>query len=764
VERARIAADLVLVGGGHAHVQVLRRFAMSPPRGVRATVVLDRAEAIYSGMLPGLVAGDYAAHELAIDVVPLARRAGARVVLAAATRLDVGERRIELEGRPPLRFDVASLDVGGSLRDLELPGVREHALATRPIRGFVDRLEARLARALATTGAPRIAVVGGGAAGVELAFCLEARLRRAGRAAELTLFEVGPALLAGLPASLVRRVREEAHRRGIALRARARATRLEASALWLGDERCAADLVVWASGAAPLPWLADPALKTDPQGFLRVRDTLQLDGCDDVFAAGDCASLAAAPWVPKAGVYAVREGPVLEANLRARLAGGALRRYRPQRDFLALLNLGDGRALGSKWGRAASGRAVWRLKDRIDRRFVRRFQVLDPEGRPAPGFPAPMADAMECGGCAAKVGPDALAAALARLAPAPADDSVLLGLARPDDAAAFRTPRGDVLLASADAFPAFCDDAWLVGRVAAINAVSDLYAKGGRPRHALALVGVPEAEPARAQETLFQVLAGVRAALDPLGVTLLGGHSTRGDALWVGLSVTGELEGLALALAGLRPGDRLLLTKPLGTGVVLAADMQGRARGDWLAAATRSMLRPNAEAARVARASAARACTDVSGFALAGHLAGLLRASRVSARIDLDALPALPGALELLAEGFRSSFHEQNVVALRDELALAPELESDPRCALLFDPQTSGGLLFGVPAGSARRALEALRAAGDGGAAVIGEVESRSGVAALARFVRGGQRTLLDNPAASDYETLQAQGDGAEVS
>src|SRR5262245_20503033 len=162
---------------------------MRPLAGVRLTVVLDRPEAAYSGMVPGFVAGDYAPHELEIDVVPLARRAGARVVLAAATALDPGARTIALAGRPALAYDVASLDVGSSVRGLELPGVRGHALATRPIGAFVARLEAALAESRARRGkdALRVVVVGGGAAGIELAFTLEARLRRAGVSASLCL-------------------------------------------------------------------------------------------------------------------------------------------------------------------------------------------------------------------------------------------------------------------------------------------------------------------------------------------------------------------------------------------------------------------------------------------------------------------------------------------------------------------------------------------------------------------------------------------------
>jgi selenide,water dikinase len=464
-----------------------------------------------------------------------------------------------------------------------------------------------------------------------------------------------------------------------------------------------------------VPLLAAVAAPKDEQGFLRVRDTFQCLGADDLFAAGDCAALDGYPWVPKAGVYAVRAGPILDANLRARLAGRPLRRYRPQRDFLALLNLGDGRALGGKWGNTLSGRAVWRLKDRIDRGFVARFRALD--------FPPMPGDAMACGGCAAKLDAAALARALAALPPAAPDEAVRVGLERPDDAAVLRTKSGDHVIATVDGFRAFCDDPWLVGRVAAVNALSDVYAKGGRPRHALAWVALPESEGSGAGAMLAQVLAGVRAALDPLGVSLVGGHTTTSAELQVGLAVTGELAPGEpwLGLDGLRAGDRLILTKPLGTGVLLAADMQGRASGAWVQAAHSSLLRANDAAARLARRFGASACTDVSGFGLAQHLGALLRASGVGAVLDAAALPALPGACELLAAGIRSTYHAQNVAAAA-ELCDAAALDARPGGPLLFDPQTSGGLLFGVVAERADAAVAVLHDAGDLGAAAIGRV------------------------------------------
>src|SRR5262245_55638373 len=399
-----VKADLVLVGGGHTHIQVLRRWAMAPIAGVRVTVVVDRPEAVYSGMVPGFAAGDYAAHELAIDVVQLARRARARVVLARAISLDANARRIELEGRTPIAYDVASLDVGAGVRGLDLPGVSAHALATRPIARLVEELDARIAR---LPERPRLAIVGGGAAGVELAFTLEARLRASGRAPEVHLVSESSELLEDYGAWLRRLVRAALDARSIRVHTGVKVEAVRAGGIDLAGEPLAADLVVWATGAAPLPFPSGPGLPLDSEGFVCVERTLEVAGCRDLFAVGDCASLPFAPWVRKAGVYAVREGPALDANLRARLCGGRLRAYRPQRDFLSLLNLGGGEAIAAKWGVAFRGRSAWRLKDWIDRRFVDRFRVLDERGAPTAAFAEPAMGAgaaeMECGGCAAKV-------------------------------------------------------------------------------------------------------------------------------------------------------------------------------------------------------------------------------------------------------------------------------------------------------------------------------------------------------------------------
>jgi selenide, water dikinase len=719
---ADVRHDLVLVGGGHAHIQVLTRWAMAPAPGVRLTLVVDRPVAVYSGMVPGFLAGQYRREDLEIDVRPLARRAGARCIVAAATGLDAAAKRLALEGRPPIAYDTISFDVGSTLAGLDRPGVREHALPTRPIGELVRRVDGALA-AVRGRATVRAAVVGGGAGGVEVAFGLAARLRREGAArAQVLLLESAPRILPGYAPSAARHVEAAAAARGVEIRTGVHAERVEPDAVRLvGGERVVADLVLWVAGAAALPIFAGSGVETDETGFARIRPTLQVLGHDDVFAVGDCAAWTAGPGLPKAGVYAVRQGPVLAHNLLARVRGGRLRAYRPQRDFLSLLNLGDGQAIGTKWGLSARGRPLFALKDRIDRRFVRRFQVLAPDGTLAADFAAgAMPDReMLCGGCAAKVGESSLTRALERLG-VPSDPAVVLGLAQPDDAAAVETERGEIVAATVDGFRAFADDPYLVGRVAAVNAVSDLWAKGVAPRFALAQVTVPDGQtPTAQEETLYQVMAGARAGLDADEVTLVGGHTTTGPELAVGFAVWGFASSAdsLRRIGGLAPGDRLILTKPLGTGVVLQADMRGLARGEWVEAANASMLRSNARAARAAGAFRPSAATDVTGFGLAGHLGEMLRASKAAAALDLDALPALPGAVSLLGQGVRSTAHPENAKARR-AMSVEPEAARRPSLDLLFDPQTSGGLLLGVAAERGDALLRALREAGDDARAI----------------------------------------------
>jgi selenide,water dikinase len=362
---------LLLLGGGHAHVQVLDAWARAPLPGVELCLVTPHARQMYSGMVPGLVAGHYAAGQCAIPLPALAAAAGARLRLDAATALDAAARRVTLAGGEALGYDWLSIDTGPVMDREAIPGAREHALFVRPIEDFVARLDARLE--LAARRRIDVAVIGAGAAGVELAMALAWRLRRLGDgASRVSLLSGDGPLLPGFVPPVLRRCARALDRLGVAVRAQ-RCAHIAADHLQLGNgERLPCDLPLLAIGASAPAWLAGSGLALDEHGFVATGPTLQSRSHAEVFAAGDVATRVDAPH-PKSGVYAVRAGPPLAANLRAALQGGPLQTYAPQRRTLYLLSCGERRAVASWGGWAAEGRWVWRWKDRIDRAFVARY-------------------------------------------------------------------------------------------------------------------------------------------------------------------------------------------------------------------------------------------------------------------------------------------------------------------------------------------------------------------------------------------------------
>ncbi|MGQ0610738.1 MAG: selenide, water dikinase SelD [Paracoccaceae bacterium] len=705
-----IVQDIVLVGGGHTHALVALMWAMDPLPGVRLTLINPGPVAPYTGMLPGFVAGHYQRDEIMIDLIALARRAGARIILDRAVGLDLAARQVLLERRGRLGYDLCSVDIGITSDLPDLAGFAEYGLAAKPLSTFAERWEAF---ATAPRRDPaRVVVIGGGIGGVELALAAQHRLAGSGPAPQVSLVERGDALMAALPAGARRVLHTALRGAGITVHLGAEPSSLRAGELVLGDGRILpADMVLSVAGARPQPWLAETGLALH-QGFIAVDRHLRSSD-PAVFAAGDCAHLTGAPR-PKAGVFAVRQAPVLLANLKAAVTGGALRPYAPQGDYLKLISLGGKSALAEKWGLVARGAALWRQKDRIDRAFMDRFAPM-PMPPPAlsgaaarvPGLAEALGTRPLCGGCGAKLGPLALTGALSAL-PQAARADVLRGVG--DDAAVLRHGAG-LQVITTDHLRAFTADAGLMARLTVIHALGDIWAMGAAPQVALSQVTLPRLSEAKAAEMLAEITAAAAEVLRAEGADLVGGHSSTGAELTIGFTITGLAER-ALGKTGARAGDALILTKPIGTGTILAAEMSGLGApglilGEAVAAALAQMGRPQGAAARIL-APHARAMTDVTGFGLAGHLAEMLAPGGLSADLEAAALPLLPGALALAQAGAASSLAQANRAGLQGRL----EMDEGPLKALMVDPQTCGGLLAALPAEQAAPTLDRLRAAG----------------------------------------------------
>ncbi|MBV2358616.1 selenide, water dikinase SelD [Thalassococcus sp. CAU 1522] len=704
--------DLVLIGGGHTHALVLRRWGMKPLPGVRVTLVNPGPTAPYSGMLPGFVAGHYPRDALDIDLVRLARFADARLVLGAVDAIDLAGGEIHVPGRPALGFDIASVDIGITSDMPGLPGFAEHAVPAKPLGAFAMAWESFVA-----SKAPSdIVVIGAGVAGAELSMAMAHRMRHAGRPAQVRLLERGTAF-SGLPARSAARLRHALSVQGVNLQENAEIRAITTEGVVLDDDTSVrASFVTGAAGARPYPWLAKTGLALR-DGFIRVDGRLRSSD-PRIFAVGDCAHMDDNPR-PKAGVYAVRQAPVLFDNLRAALAEtGGMRQYRPQRDYLKLISLGGKSALADRFGLTLAGPALWRWKDSIDRSFMDKFRDLPAmQSKPLPwpraaGLREAVGPKPMCGGCGAKVGRASLREALAGLPSGTRDDTLKL----PGDDAACLSLGGVRQVLSTDHLRAVTEDPVLMARIAAHHALGDIWAMGAQPQAALASIILPRMSDMLARRSLSEILEAAAEVMAAAGAEIVGGHSTLGDELTIGFTVTGLCDTDPLTLAGARPGDTLILTKPIGSGVLMAAEMTGAAAGEDVAAAYRLMVEDQGRAANLLRH--AHAMTDITGFGLAGHLLNICEASGVGAELALDAVPLFPGALALARAGTRSTLFAQNRAAL-------PWLPDTPRHDLLFDPQTAGGLLAACP-GDPDDTLSALRQAGYG-AAAIGRITGTTG-------------------------------------
>ena len=688
-----ITQELLLIGGGHTHALVLRMWGMKPLPGVRVTVINPLPTAPYSGMLPGFVAGHYSRDELDIDLVKLARFAGARLVAGRACAIDTTARHVTLEDGRRLPYHVASVDIGITSEMPDMPGFAEHAIPAKPLDRFAATWAAFRASAAQGDAPPRAAVIGGGIAGIELALAMmHALSSKARHQPEMTLIDRAN-ILPGMAPSRLEFFRKALNGAGIRVIEGDAPVQFAPGRITLASGmEVAADYTVGAAGAKPQPWPTQSGLETH-EGFISVDETLRSLNTPDVFAVGDCAHLSHAPR-PKAGVFAVREAPVLFANLRAALSDGTMQRFRPQKDYLKLISLGGRQAAADKWGMMWHGPRLWRLKDRIDQKFMNQFRTLKPMAQPplpaqvAKGVRETLGDVPLCGGCGAKLGAGALARAIAPL-PTPNRDDILAGAG--DDAAVLAGPEGSYQVISTDHLRAFTEDPALMAQIAATHALGDIWAMGAAPQAALATVTLPRLSSELQGAWLAEIMGAANTVFGKAGAAIVGGHSAQGGGLAIGFTVTGLRTGrIPIGKHGARPGDWLILSKPIGTGVILAAEMRLQARGEWVLGAYDSMLEPLSEAARIL-APHAHAMTDVTGFGLAGHLLEMAQASQVAVAVDLGSVPLLPGAVELAQKGVRSSLWPDNRAALPD-LALP----DDARADLLFDPQTAGGLLAAV--------------------------------------------------------------------
>ncbi|MDJ0510673.1 MAG: selenide, water dikinase SelD [Crocosphaera sp.] len=753
----QLTHHLVLIGGGHSHAIALQKWAMNPIPGVRLTLITDRTYTPYSGMLPGQVAGFYTFEETHIDLRHLTSFCQGNFCHDIAVELDLNNRQVICKSHPPISFDYLSIDIGSIPQQNTILGASDYAIPAKPVNQFLTAWEG--VKNTVKNNPEQVhtlTIIGGGAGGVELAFnmrtCLTNILQQNGNNLDnlkINLIHKGDTILTGSGAWVSKKVESLLleNKTSIYLNE----TVLEIKSNYTDDYlvNCASGLEIssnWVflvTQASAPEWLQKSGIKTDDKGFILVNNYLQSISHSYVFAAGDIATMQNYSR-PKAGVFAVRQGQPLFNNLQAIILGNKLQDYHPQKNYLSLIGTGNKKAIAAWGDLGIEGSWLWNWKDKIDREFMNQFKYLSVEkmdnalqiskifsnflGNFKNNFFSNQKlqkdkndTFMPCSGCGSKVGNSVLERTLKRLDIYQSSD-ISIGLKSPDDAAIIDISEQKLLVETIDYIPSFLSDPFIFGQITANHCLSDLWTMGATAHSVSALVTLPYGVDFVIEEILYQLLQGCLKVLNQYQVSLIGGHTLQGEKLGFGLACNGfVLPNQILQKSGMKEKEQLILTKPLGTGTLFAAEMIYKAKGKWLDNAIKSMLLANQKASEIFLKFEASACTDITGFGLLGHLIEMMKASQVSVELKLDKIPVLQGAMETLEDKITSSFHPKNldnkVYVVQHE-----KFENLPQYSLLFDPQTSGGLLASVPIESAENCLEELRRVGYVDSQIIGQV------------------------------------------
>jgi selenide,water dikinase len=415
-----IVKHLVLIGGGHSHAIVLKMFGIQPLPSVRLTLISDVLHAPYSGMLPGHVAGFYGYDECHIDLRSLAEFAGCQILIDRAIAIDINKNLVICQTRPPVNFDLLSVDIGSTPATLSVPGAAEYAIAAKPVPEFLASWNQLISQRLNHPQKPlRIAIVGGGAGGVELALNMQSRLgkeegfgnglcngfngwilryserlkREKGRGKkeeelEIHLFHSGAELMQGHNQRVRRRIQEILISRGIQLHLKEKVCAVkkierETTLQFPSDYQLSCesglelecDRIFWVTQASAANWIRESGLAADSNGFMQVNNCLQSVSHPNVFGAGDIAAMVNYPR-PKAGVFAVRQGKPLFENLQQFLVEKPLKPFAPQEQYLGLIGTGNKRAIASRGSFMWESALLWYWKDWIDRQFMQKFSNL----------------------------------------------------------------------------------------------------------------------------------------------------------------------------------------------------------------------------------------------------------------------------------------------------------------------------------------------------------------------------------------------------
>ena len=708
---------LVLIGGGHAQIAVLKSLAMKPIDGLHITLITDVLMAPYSGMLPAHLEGLWSFDEMHIDLARLASFAGADLITSPVTEIDGHKKIVFIKDRPPMRYDLCAINAGAVPSIEDIKGADRYAIAVKPIAHFLSKLPQNI------EDNTNINIIGAGVAGIEIAFALQSKF--SAQDIDIHIFSRSKTLLAKMPPKAGRLIDRLAKERGISVHYGVEIKQINETNLIAQDGKSySSGLNLIVTGVKAAPFVSSLSDGLNNEGFISVDTSLQSPVYEGLFACGDVASIIGHAR-EKAGVFAVRAGAILAQNIRRAIYDKKLLKWSPQKHYLALIGTADGKALAVRNGMVHHHKMWFHLKQKIDLDFMNKFNDLPEMDSQKPVILPYYQKAghdqkdaifkdMRCAGCAAKASAsllqEALSSARTHALALGADEMFLPPLDGILDDASLTPALQHPLRHSFDSLNEMIADPFVFAKIAVNHALSDLYVSGATPLYAQAHINLQEASHARQLDKATHILTGTLLALSEASTKLIGGHTSQSIAPSLGFAVMGkQLYETAPYEAG--ADYAIITTKKLGIGIGLAAQMRQKLSANGYQKIIDEMLISNQKAAQSCFEAGAIAITDITGFGLARHLMNLTGSLPVpiAGTIHLSKIAYFDETQSLIEKGIESSSFGQNRNAI-DNLFITTNAKNDWRSSLLFDPQTSGGLCAIVKTDKADKLMKELSA------------------------------------------------------
>ncbi len=676
-----IKKDLILLGAGHANIEVIKYLGRIKLQGLRITLVSKNFHTTYSGMVPGYIEGIYSWDEINIDLIKLSYQYNINVVVAEVINISAKEKKIYLKDRAPMKFDFLSINLGIKSNTKNIFGANKNALFLKPISEIKSTI-----LSIVKNKSNNVAIIGGGAAGVEVSLALKERFRKSNINKNIILISKNNDLMKNYPLSVKRSLKNELIKQNINILYSSNVTKVNKSYIEInGSRKLKCSCTILATDAWPPDLVSSSDLKVSKSGFISVLNTLQTKTNPNIFASGDIADIENYKLV-KAGVYAVRQSKTLKKNLERLYKNKSLIKYLPQRSYLSIIGLTNGKALGSKYFLSLKSNFFWQLKRYIDKRFIKKYKNFNYNNKNLitnQNSNEPSEHNMQCAGCGSKVPQTVL-------------DKIFINNFKEGSFDANDIKGANQLVHTVDIITSIIDDLYLLGKLAAKHALNDLVASNSQILSAQMILGIPLSLSKIQRRDIYQIKEGANTIFKEFGSTVTGGHSysIEEGKTTLGFSLIGKKNTVKKYKKNTKEKLKIIMTGKLGTALIMAGLNNKIISGKYYNEVINEMIGSNFLLYKLFKKHKIKDITDISGFGLALHLNNLLLRNKMfkGAKIYLDKIPILEGAKEALIKKVSSSLTYSNKSSINNKLNVL--VKNRKYLNVLFDPQTAGGFLF----------------------------------------------------------------------